>query len=668
MPAASSAGGGQHVYRTGLSSACRSLATRDRLRAAVRACHIVKFTTLEILAAYAARLAESGADWELTNESSKEIQNLQSFLVFPKNKVEKLPPILRDVTLQYLQRCPQARPKCTSFFEDGLSMPLVDQARGIGVAISNMLEYGADALHRRWAMAVLGLSRPEARAVAACLGSSESERQLRAKEAFLRRRAQEAAGGGATSSIREINPASADGALLSRATSGFDDARRTAVAEALSRMAPRLPTQEDLVTRFRYRATLVRELDAALDAMDEPCTKRAALIPQSSYTPGFIRVCFDSHKLLGTKKKDSFDGHWMLQVFKERPLKSMLSGATELGLSFLTDGIQLQISVISHDVAASKRARSNAAASAKSEAARKRAAGEAPQETQPKKKPKRAAREWAASSAIRLQPVASTTTGHSYAVNTGVDPGHSNVYTAHRTYRDGSQETWSLSKKEYYHRTGATARRARILKSKHSHPEVCHLEGQLAGLPPGASSLVSRLQACGVRAQAFQELAQFYSRPALMRLRFDCAMRKERVLRCEAQRLAPTAEHRVFWGDAKFSLIRKGSMPTACSLIRRALAARVGAGLVAVDEFRTSCTCSKCFSSMEKAYGQLPRGLGRDNVTHSEAAVQRLHGVMQCRRSGCGRTWDRDKNAAINILYVGLNKGYAGNLHPQFVR
>jgi transposase len=49
-------------------------------------------------------------------------------------------------------------------------------------------------------------------------------------------------------------------------------------------------------------------------------------------------------------------------------------------------------------------------------------------------------------------------------------------------------------------------------------------------------------------------------------------------------------------------------------------------------------------------------------------AVQRLHGVMQCRRSGCGRTWDRDKNAAINILYVGLNKGYAGNLHPQFVR
>jgi hypothetical protein len=81
MPASSADGGGQHVYRTGLSSACRSLATRGRLRAAVRACHAIKFTTLEILAAYAPQLAESGADWELTNESSKEIQNLQSFLL-----------------------------------------------------------------------------------------------------------------------------------------------------------------------------------------------------------------------------------------------------------------------------------------------------------------------------------------------------------------------------------------------------------------------------------------------------------------------------------------------------------------------------------------------------------------------------------------------------------
>jgi hypothetical protein len=56
-----------------------------------------------------------------------------------------------------------------------------------------------------------------------------------------------------------------------------------------------------------------------------------------------------------------------------------------------------------------------------------------------------------------------------------------------------------------------------------------------------------------------------------MRLRFDCAMRKEQVVWCKAQRLAPTAEHRVFWGDAKFSLVRKGSMPTACALIRRAI-------------------------------------------------------------------------------------------------
>ena len=664
---------GEHVYRTGLSSACRSPATRDRLVSAVRGCHVVKFTTLEILAAYAARLAESGADWELTDKNCKEIQNLQSFLVYPKNKVDKLPPVLRSATEDYLEHCPQSRAKCSAFSKDGISSVLVNQARGIGVAISNMLEYGADALHRRWAMAVLGLGKPEARAVAACLGSSETERQLRAKEALLRRLRQED-GGEEAAAAGQYAPPSADGALLSRATQGLDAVRRASVAEAVARMKLRLPTEEDVVTRFRYRAALVRELDAALDAMEKPCTKRATLVPRSSFTPGFIRVSRDSEKLLGVKQKDVFDGHWMLQVFKDRPLKRMLTGATELGLSFLTDGIQLQISVISHAVADGKQMRSKAAASAKKEAAQKRSAGEDLLEQEPKKKPKRAAREWAASHTIKRKQDSNfaETTRSPNAACTGVDPGHTNVYTAHRTFRDGSQETWSLSKKEYYHRTGATARRKRIEKSKYSQPGISRLETELGGLAPTASNFATKLQTCESRNLAFQPLSEFYSRPWVTRLKFHCAMRKERVLRCEADRLAPTEDHRVFWGDAAFSIVRKGSMPSACALIRRALAARIGNRLTSVDEFRTSCTCSKCFSPMKNAYGQLPRELGRDNVAHPEEdappGFRKLHGVMQCRRSGCGRTWDRDKNAAINMLYVAMNKGYAGNLHLRFVR
>ena len=217
---------GEHVYRTGLSSACRSPATRDRLVSAVRGCHVVKFTTLEILAAYAARLAESGADWELTDKNCKEIQNLQSFLVYPKNKVDKLPPVLRSATEDYLEHCPQSRAKCSAFSKDGISSVLVNQARGIGVAISNMLEYGADALHRRWAMAVLGLGKPEARAVAACLGSSETERQLRAKEALLRRLRQEDGGEEAAAAGQYAPPICGWGAsITSNARAGRSTAR-----------------------------------------------------------------------------------------------------------------------------------------------------------------------------------------------------------------------------------------------------------------------------------------------------------------------------------------------------------------------------------------------------------------------------------------------------------
>ena len=679
MPPSSAGTGGEHVYRTGLSSACRSHATRDRLRSAVSACHIVKFTTLEILAAYAARLAETGADWELTNKSAKEIQNLQSFLVYPKNKADKLPPILKGVALDYLARFSDARLQCAAFSKDGLSEPLVVQARGIGVAFSNLLEYGADALHRRWAMAVLGLSKAEARAVAACLGSSEAERQLRAKEALLRRLAREEEREEArdAAAAGEYAPQSANGALLSRATTGFDATRRAKVVSALARMAPRLPVQEDVVSRFRYRATLVRELDAALDAMEQPCTKRATLVPRSSFTPGFIRVFRNSLKLLGLGKGQTTGEHWMLQVFHERPLKHMLTGATCLGLSFLTDGIQLQISVISHAVASRKLLCNAAAVSGRKEAARKRSAGEILPEQPPKKKPKRAAREAAASKPQKRSPSAAThpeAPRLQFAARTGVDPGHSNVYTAHRVFPDGSHQTWSLSKREYYHRTGATARRARILKAKRRQPEVSRIETELGSLVPRASNLRTQLQTCASRMAAFQRLSKFYSSPPLMRLNFDSAMRKERLLKSEARRLAPTKDHQVFWGDAKFSICRAGTQPAACALIRRALAARIGARLVAADEFRTSCTCSKCFSPMENAYGQCPRGLGRDNVTHSEGAsppkpVQRkLHGVMQCRRSGCGRTWDRDKNAAINILYVAIHGSYAGNLHPRFWR
>jgi hypothetical protein len=66
-----------------------------------------------------------------------------------------------------------------------------------------------------------------------------------------------------------------------------------------------------------------------------------------------------------------------------------------------------------------------------------------------------------------------------------------------------------------------------------------------------------------------------------------------------------------------------------------------------VDEFRTSCRCSKCEGGICEKF------LPRMNPKPKKEDLRLVHGLLRC-QSGCG-TWNRDRNSASNIYKIAYN-------------
>ena len=66
-----------------------------------------------------------------------------------------------------------------------------------------------------------------------------------------------------------------------------------------------------------------------------------------------------------------------------------------------------------------------------------------------------------------------------------------------------------------------------------------------------------------------------------------------------------------------------------------------------VDEFRTSCRCSKCEGGICEKF------LPRMNPKPNKEDIRLVHGLLRC-KSGCG-TWNRDRNSASNIYKIASN-------------
>ena len=101
----------------------------------------------------------------------------------------------------------------------------------------------------------------------------------------------------------------------------------------------------------------------------------------------------------------------------------------------------------------------------------------------------------------------------------------------------------------------------------------------------------------------------------------------------------------IFWGDwSKRDGFRNQPPVPGVRLLRR-LFRTAGFIMLLVDEYRTSKTCSFCYTRplMPCRRYQNPR--------HPNLGFIKAYGLLRC--TDCGMIWNRDHNAAINILNVG---------------
>jgi hypothetical protein len=107
------------------------------------------------------------------------------------------------------------------------------------------------------------------------------------------------------------------------------------------------------------------------------------------------------------------------------------------------------------------------------------------------------------------------------------------------------------------------------------------------------------------------------------------------------------------WSNNGLGISRRCSSPI--SEIRWLLSRRPNVLFKNVDEFRSSCICHGCRSrltNMKAASVVVRPGIRK------EVQSNKVHKVLHCRNSeggsnkACGKTWNRDANAANNILML----------------
>ena len=230
----------------------------------------------------------------------------------------------------------------------------------------------------------------------------------------------------------------------------------------------------------------------------------------------------------------------------------------------------------------------------------------------------------------------------------GVDPGITT--TASGVTREG--EHFEYSSARYYHEGMV----------KYSNRTTQRWNKQTEGLN---GSLVSPRTAC---LGTLQDHACEYlriqremqsQRAKYRKLRFLRYVRKQRVVKDISEMIAPRGQFSlVFFGDWRMQsscpISRKVGGPVR--EVRRALRARSDVEVRDTDEFRTSRNCSnchECLTQMKAREEFMERGVVKTRVS-------RVHKVLHCKSSesgtsAClGTTWNRDANAARNILMLGM--------------
>jgi hypothetical protein len=167
--------------------------------------------------------------------------------------------------------------------------------------------------------------------------------------------------------------------------------------------------------------------------------------------------------------------------------------------------------------------------------------------------------------------------------------------------------------------------------------------------------------------QDLPELLLHRATKGYRKLRFLRYVQKQKAVRQICDLVAPLGQFSVvFFGDwsggAKSPVSRRASGPL--QEIRRRLRESRHVDLREVNEYRSSQVCCCCEGQLSKARGVVT-SVRRSLAGGVEMRKRRgrIHGVLHCKSSErlggacatrpCGMSWDRDVNAANNLLRLG---------------
>jgi transposase len=145
-------------------------------------------------------------------------------------------------------------------------------------------------------------------------------------------------------------------------------------------------------------------------------------------------------------------------------------------------------------------------------------------------------------------------------------------------------------------------------------------------------------------------IASFYQNKLFRKLKFNSYIntkKSEQKMICNFRKIFGTPEDVVICiGDWEQRKQMKFKEPTL-GVGMRTLFRKNGYKVYLVDEYRTSCRCSKCDGGICEKF------LVRENPKPKKSDLRLVWGLLRC-KNGCG-TWNRDRNSASNIYKIAYN-------------
>ena len=454
-----------------------------------------------------------------------------------------------------------------------------------------------------------------------------------------------------------------------------------AILEAERGRLPQTLSQHD---QLMYRADLLRRLARC------GCDKLFDLVPQPSLRRVFVHVTKDVAAGLvpptaGSKKRKKLeydDLHDLMPlIFDRRVLKQITRNKPlQFGDSFRTDGIQLHVVLVGQANREAKRRKLAARAETNRLKKEAKAAGEVyvkPKKAKASKTakkteqtlravaadaeaggPAKAKRERKAHDPEFVLPEGATLVG--------LDTGIRNVFGLARM--DDLEKGFTYSGGQYYNDTGIRRRQKVHAKAVADEMETNDAfrtaSDAFAAARTKTHDAADLLEALRVRGRSFRTLHAFYGAEKLARHKFLNYRGKQRTLQKMVKLVAPKDTDVVVVGDADFGSKVRGLPPGVAGCFIKVLQRELGPQRVTWgDEFRSSC-----LDSIDHNHMYHPPKETAVNPRTGATYVKKVYGLYQRSSPGVTRTWNRDVNAARNIVLNFSHRMKHGCLPMPFQR